>query len=308
MYVLILHSALTVKTWWKSQHTFSLWRLLSTIWMKLQNLWYHMKDEWKQSFMLVRTRGKERSMRTARAPKSSIMRCWKIKWSSAVNRWRSYNVYWTERSTEDRIIRLSGSSLISMVILTLCYSKILQDDTNICELQVSCPCQCHWCHHWCHWCHLCLALALALAHTINTVAPSLVLCMLGWWGQLKTLVSMPWKTNNNDEWPPWCLVPTRATETSMMVSRRRTHASCCRKLQYQLIHMLSTQTLTHDPREYTRQLLGNGTTAPTTEQMCIYKTQDNAIRIAPTTNRTKAHVEGQCDIGWNRLTRLGSTP
>ena len=224
-----------------------------------------MKDKRKQSFVLVRTREKGRSMRTTRASKSIIMRCWKIKWSSAVNRWRSYNVYWTERSTEDGIIRLSGSSLTSMVILMLRYSEILQDYTNIGKLQVSCRCECNWCHR-CHCCHLCLT--LTLANTIYAVAPSLVQCMLGWRGQLKTPVSMPWKTSNdNDEWPSWCLVPTRAMETSMMVSLRRTHASSCRKLQYQLIQMLSTQTLTHIPEEYTSQLLGNGTTAPTTEQM-----------------------------------------
>ena len=166
---------LTVNTWWNTQHTLSLRRILSTIWTKLQNLWYNMKDEWKQSFMLVRTREKDSLMRTVRASKSSIMRCWKVK--SAVNRWRSYNVYWTERSTEDGIIRLSGSSLISMVIQTLSYSKILQDNTNIGKLQVSCPCQCHWCH-WRHCCHLCLT--LTLINTIYAVAPSLCCaCLVG---------------------------------------------------------------------------------------------------------------------------------
>ena len=168
---------LTVKTWCNAQHTLSLQCILSTIWMKLQNLWYHMKDKRKQSFVLVRTREKGRSMRATRASKSSIMRCWKIKWSSAVNRWRSYNVYWTERSTQDEIIRLGRSSLtISMVILMLRYSEMLQDDTNIGKLQVSCRCKCHWCHR-CHCCHLCLT--LTLANTIYAVAPSLVQCMLG---------------------------------------------------------------------------------------------------------------------------------
>ena len=52
-----------------------------------------------------------------------------------------------------------------------------------------------------------------------------------------------------------------------------------------------TQTLTHDLQEYTSQLLGNGTTAPTTEQMCTYKTQDNAIRIAPTTTTEQRRTQ-----------------
>jgi len=55
----------------------------------------------------------------------------------------------------------------------------------------------------------------------------------------------------------------------MMVSQR-THASCCRKLQYELIQMLAIQTFTHDPQEYT-----------TTDWEWNYSTH----------NRTNAHVE-----------------
>ncbi len=98
-------------------------------------------ERWKKKVCasLVGTRTKERIRMNARASTSSIMRCWKIKWSSAMNRGRSYNVYWAQRSTKNRIICSSGSSLISLVIQTLHYSKILHKDTVNCELWANIP-------------------------------------------------------------------------------------------------------------------------------------------------------------------------